>query len=130
LLRYPDIYPTVWARTLSPAGVVGPLLKISERERGSWNGASRYDLELDGAGDAVFVWEQRTRNSTVIRTRRLSRQGVLGPTQTISGSDSLNPDVAVTPDGQTVVTWERFDGWHWRIQARSLSVGAHLGTVQ
>jgi DNA-binding beta-propeller fold protein YncE len=123
LLAFPDIFATVWARTLSATGVVGPLLMISGPGRRSWNGASWGDLDLDAAGNAVFVWTHRTRASTVIKTRRLSRQGVLGPVQTISRNGSLNPHVALTPDGQAIFTWERFDGQHWRIQVRT-------GTVQ
>ena len=56
----------------------------------------------------------------------------MGPTLTLSakGADAHTPQVAITADGRAVVTWDRSDGTHRRIQAREISPSGTVGPVR
>jgi hypothetical protein len=67
-----------------------------------------------------------------IRVRTRSAGGVLGSTQTLSasGASARDPDIAVDPNGNAVVVWQRSDGTHYRIQSRVRSATGTLSPIQ
>jgi hypothetical protein len=58
--------------------------------------------------------------------------GAFGSRQTLStpGHDAQSPELAVNRSGAAAVTWERFDGTNFRVQARARAVGGNLSGVQ
>src|SRR6266566_5054079 len=95
-------------------------------------------VAVDASGDAIYVWE--VSEGTLcsggpcvrIQTRSRSAAGVLSPVNTIStqGQSQSFPQVAVDPSGNAVFTWEYFDGTHWRIQARTVSLAGTRSSTQ
>jgi hypothetical protein len=88
-------------RTLSAAGVLGPLEDIASSDNA--NGAQ---VGVDVDGNALFVWEQyNNKGVDRIRARTLSAAGALGPTRNLSGnsSNAQSPRLAVDPTGDAVV---------------------------
>jgi hypothetical protein len=115
------------ARTLSAAGVIGPLQTLSKV------GASNLKVAVDPDGDAVFSWDQTDKLGAVgIRGRTLSAAGVLGAALTLSeaGFDASTSEVAVDFEGDALFTWHGFDGTNLRIQARTLSATGVLGAIE
>jgi hypothetical protein len=81
-------------------------------------------------GTATVVWSARNGSSFSVYTRRIGPDGVPEPTvQELSapGADALAPQVAVAPDGTAVVTWIRFDGSNFVVQARQIAADGTLG---
>jgi len=101
------------------------------------------EVAIDSVGNAVAIW--RSLDGTVdcsggpcfrVQARSRSRVGVLGGVQTLSasGQNAANPDVAVDPDGDGLLVWDRFDGTGGscceRIQARGRSAAGVLGPLE
>ena len=97
-------------------------------------------VAVDDAGGSVFTWARAvadpfdgTFSNYVIQAQARSAAGVLGPVRDLStGPGLLNePDVAINRStGDAVFVWRRFDGAHWRIEARALSASGILSPVQ
>src|SRR5262245_40947562 len=51
-------------------------------------------------------------------------------TVSVAGRDADNAQVAVNAAGNGVVAWRRYDGAHWRAQARTVSATGSLGVIQ
>ena len=118
----------VQARTLSAAGVLGPIRTLSR----AGHDARLPEIAVSTNGRAVVVWEERFNGATrQVQARTLSAAGVLGPIQTLSqaGHDAYLPEVAVDADGDAVVVWKRW-GSDRRVQARTLSATGVLGPIQ
>jgi hypothetical protein len=80
-------------------------------------------VAVDPDGDAVFTWVRSDGTNDRVETRTLSATGTLSAVQTLSsaGQDASDPQVAVDADGDAFVTWTRFDGANFRIEARTRS---------
>lgn len=66
-------------------------------------------VEMDPAGDAVFVWMQgRDTGDQAIYTRVRAADGTFSPIQRIAG-DSGSYDLAVDPDGDAYYVWRHRD---------------------
>jgi hypothetical protein len=94
--------------------------------------ADSAQVAVDSQGDAVFTWRRSDGTNQRVQARARSAAGVLSPIQNLSaaGQNALEAQVAVDSDGDAVFTWRRFDGAHWRIQARARSAAGALGPVQ
>ncbi len=116
----------IQARTLSAAGVLGPVRDISP----PGESGEQASVAVDNDGDAVIAWSGFDAGS-VFEVRTLSAAGVLGPVQAL-GSPALNtqvetPGVAVDRDGDALIVFKGGDGTTSRIQARALSADGVLG---
>ena len=117
----------IQARTLSAAGVLGPVRTISppgERD------GEQPAVAVDNDGDAVIAWSGFDAGP-VFEVRTLSAAGVLGPAQVL-GLPALNtseesPEVAVDRDGDALIVFKGRDATGNRIQARALSADGVLG---
>jgi hypothetical protein len=90
-------------------------------------------VAADLSGDAVVTWRQYDGVTERILARTISSAGVLGAAPlTISraGQNAVDPQVAMNDVGDAALTWSRFDGTNWRVQARVLSPAGVLSSVR
>jgi hypothetical protein len=94
--------------------------------------ATELRLAVERDGDAIVVWRRSDGSNNRIELRRRSSSGALSPVTTLSpgGANAINPNVALDRDGRAVVSWTRFDGANWRVQAVRRSAGGTLSSVK
>jgi hypothetical protein len=87
---------------------------------------------VDDNGNAVIAWARYDGGANRIQAVRWATGGSIGSVQTLSasGSNALEPAVAVDPDGNAVVVWSRSDGANLRIQAIRRAAGGNLSSVK
>jgi hypothetical protein len=114
----------VQTRVRSGAGSLNTVQTLSDPGQ-----AALYpSVAVDQSGNAVFVWQRRDGTTTTgcpasgclrIQARTRSAAGTLGTVQDLSaaGRNAQVPLVAVSPAGNAVAAWQRFDGAYDRIQA-------------
>lgn len=91
---------------------------------GRYAGQARVAVGSDGR--AVVVWERYDGYRTRIQTRAISAAGVPASIYyDLSGGaqNSVEPDVAIGPDGRAWVVWDRYDGSDSIVQGRRLAAG-------
>jgi hypothetical protein len=114
------------ARARSAAGVLSPVQTLSDP--GDDIGGSLDDPELgvDADGDAVFTWTRCCPGRVQARAR--SAAGTLGPVHRVSqaGQGAHQHDIAVTPDGNAVLTWRGEGG----VKTRTRDASGVYGTMQ
>jgi hypothetical protein len=127
----------VQGRARSATGTLSAVQNISSATKNVFQS----QVAVDPNGNAVFVWSQNFDVvSFQIRARRRSASGALGAIKAISGKIPLpggsfaiggRPVVGVDSNGNAVIAWERRDtAGDLRIQARGLSAGGSLSTIQ
>jgi hypothetical protein len=118
----------VQARTLSAASALSSTQTLSPI---GYSGERPY-VAVDPDGDAVAAWMRTEVAEYRIQAGSRSAAGALGPIKTLSkaGQQALFPKVAVDADGDAVIAWMRFDGMHYRVQARTLSADGVTGPVR
>jgi tripartite motif-containing protein 71 len=118
----------IYARARTAAGTLSAVQTLSAA------GQDAFDpqVAVDADGDAVFAWVRSDGANRRIQARARSADGALSGVQTVSaaGQDAFEPEVAVTPDGDAVFSWERSDGSNWRIQTRGRTAAGALSGVQ
>jgi hypothetical protein len=129
--RYDGSDYRVQARTVAADGTLGTVKNLS----GAGENAQFPQVAIDPTtGQATVAWQRNdTAGNLRIQSRSITTTGTLGTTKTLSTAtdDAENPQLAVDPSsGQAVVVWQRYDGSHWRTQARTVAANATLGTVQ
>jgi hypothetical protein len=89
-------------------------------------------VAVDRNGNALLVWQQSDGANSLIQLRRRTAAGGLSEVQTLSaaGQNAFNPQVAMDPDGNAVVVWQRYDGTRYRIQARRRTASGSLSAVK
>jgi hypothetical protein len=114
----------IQSRARSAAGILSPVQNLSA----AGQNASPPQLGVDGAGGAVFTWHRSDGTYSRIQARARSAAGVLSPVQTLSaaGQNAVDSQVAVSPQGKALFTWER----DARVQARARSAAGALSPVQ
>jgi hypothetical protein len=121
----------IQARTVAADGTLGTLKTLSAAGENAQYAQAAIDPTT---GQATVVWQRSdTAGNLRIQSRSITTTGTLGSTKTLSAAtdDAENPQLAVDPSsGQAVVVWQRYDGSHWRTQARTVAANATLGTVQ
>ncbi len=134
---------TVFARTRSAAGVLGPIENVSNVPPAGFL-PSRPHVAVDEHGGAVFVWEEFDLTGPCgsfgclrPRARRRSAAGVYGPKQDLSaaGKNAFFPQVGVDEYGNAVFVWRLEDGTPSclacsLIQARALAATGVLSPTQ
>jgi hypothetical protein len=129
---------TIQTRTLSAAGALSPIQKLSDPARF----ARLPQLGVDDEGNSVFVWfltepSDSCGSCTRIQARARSATGGLKAVQTLATGYAGAPQIAVDEDGNAVFVWDRFDGSDdcgggecSRIQARRRSASGSLSSTQ
>jgi hypothetical protein len=126
--RFDGTNVRIEARTLSAAGVLGPVHILSDASRDAFDP----HVAIDPDGDAVVTWWRFDGSHDRVEARAISAAGVLGAIKTISkaGQNALAPQVALDADGDAVIAWQRSDGANERIQARTLSAAGVLDSIE
>ncbi|HEX8102903.1 MAG TPA: hypothetical protein VF533_09835 [Solirubrobacteraceae bacterium] len=91
-----------------------------------------FDMAADAAGGSLFVW-RRAGAKRIVEARRRAADGSLGPILQISSPlyDASAPaHVAVDPDGDAAIVWQRAGSPTAYVQARRLSARGSLGPIQ
>ena len=67
----------------------------------------------------IVVWDRSDGSHNRIQARTIAADGTPGTTQTLSaaGQDALAPLIAIDSVGKATVSWERWDGSDYRVQA-------------
>ena len=119
----------VQARTLSSAGLLGPVMDLSAPGTDTFG----VQLAMNASGDAVFTWvlDNPGTEPNRIQVRRLSPTGVLGPMQTITPprTNVGFTRVGVDQAGDAVFVWGLFDN-PIRSQTRGLSAAGVLSPIK
>jgi hypothetical protein len=122
---------SVFARSLSAAGVLGPVVDISAGGERLLVPSPQVRVAADGR--AVVAWT-RGIESYRVRARRLSAAGTPGPIIDVSAAGSGQPEpqprVAVDSGANAILTWtQALKDRETRVQARSLSATGRLGRL-
>ncbi|WP_028062460.1 hypothetical protein [Solirubrobacter soli] len=126
--RWDGANDRVYARTLSAAGAVGPIITLSA----GGQDAIQPRVAMDANGDAAFIWTRGVLGSRRVQARSLSPAGVLSAVRTLSlvGQEAYPGDVAVDPAGNATFAWYAFNGTEYEIQTRAVSAAGVLSIVQ
>jgi hypothetical protein len=120
---------TYEARTISPAGVRGPIKTIRTVNDPSIVAAERVRVEVDPEGDAIFSWTRALGccgSPSSIEARTLADGTRLGPIQTLSTGQVGSSALALDAGGNAMVVWER--GFK-TTQARRMSASSVVGPL-
>jgi hypothetical protein len=82
-------------------------------------------VAIDAAGEAVAVWDRFDGEHQIIQATAHPADGSWTPPRDLSapGRNGEEPQVAVTPGGEALAVWERFDGRVDAIQAATRTPG-------
>ncbi len=88
-------------------------------------------LAVDGNGVASIAWSRDDGTNMRIETRTRTSAGALGPLRVVSGAgqDATTPKVAVTPLGDAVIAWVRYDLSNSLLYARRVSSAGVMGST-
>ncbi|HWO83999.1 MAG TPA: glycosyl hydrolase [Solirubrobacterales bacterium] len=120
--RYDGSNYLVQAKRIAPDGT-----SESPAERLSEAGLAAVEPEVAVAedGSATAVWSRFVAGAeSVVQTRRIKPDGSLAPAPvnlSAAGGGAIQPQVALDPDGEATVVWNRFDGANWVVQGQRLS---------
>jgi len=73
---------------------------------------------------AIVVWNRHNGSEQIVQARKLATTGVPAATTydvSTSGRNAIESEVAIMPSGKAIVSWTRFDGTKWVVQARQLN---------
>jgi hypothetical protein len=110
------------SRTRAADGTLGPVQLIASTEGRETPG----DVDVDGAGRAVFVWG----GPDGIKTRTRTDDGTLGHVRALYGAPGFRPRVAVNPAGDAAFVWTRFMDGSMQVQARLEAADGTLGPLR
>ena len=118
----------VQARQISVNGSLGPIKDVSAPA----GRAFAPQVASDEDGDAVFTWLRFDGKRDRAQGRTMTSVGALGATfvLTPSGPSARDPQVAIDANGDSVFTWQRFEGDSDRIQSRTRTAGGTLGAIR
>jgi hypothetical protein len=139
----PDGCARIQARSLSAAGVLGPVHTLSAPGQ---DAGRDFDIAVAPSGDAIFAWFRPDGTTTCgtpacprVQTRVLSATGTLGTTQTVSpaAQTGYDPHVGVDQSGNAVFIWQYndnttdcFGSYCYRIATRARSAAGTLSPAQ
>jgi hypothetical protein len=117
----------VQARQISVNGSLGPIKDLSAPA----GRAFAPQVATDEDGDVAFTWLRFDGNRDRAQGRTMTSAGALGSTFTLtpSGPSARDPQVAIDVDGDSVFTWQRFEGDADRVQARTRTAAGVLGAI-
>ena len=126
--RWDGANDRVYARTLSAAGAVGPVMTLSSSRPGLDPAAGRHGRQWRRRVDV----DQRCPRVAPHPGPRAVAAGVLSAIRTLSvaGADAYPGDVAVDPAGNATFAWYRYNGTEYVIQTRAVSAAGVPSAVQ
>jgi hypothetical protein len=111
-------------------GADGTLEEMIEDLSAAGESAIQPRVEVGPDGGATVVWNRFSGADWMIQSRRISLAGTAeGVVQNLSaaGRSAAEPQLAVDSEGAATVTWDRFDGSSFVVQARRLDPSGALG---
>ena len=102
-------------------------------ETGNSGDAYYPQIDIEGSGNAIAVWQQFDGTRTNIWANRYTTGSGWGSAQLIETSnagDACNPQIAIDASGNAIVVWEQFDSTRYNIRANRYTPGFGLGTAQ
>ena len=87
------------------------------------------DVALDGAGDAIGVWDRSNGSNSIVQASLRPAGGTFGTPVDLSatGRDADEARVAADSAGDAVAVWRRYDGSRYIIQASVRPAGGSFG---
>jgi len=115
----------IQARTRSSTGVLGPILKLSDRKQT----ASDPAVAINTAGDAAVIWRHFDGTHWRIQTRAVFAGGTLGDVRTLSKTteDAISPHVTLDDGGNVLAVWQ---GSNAQILARQGTLSGEFGRFE
>jgi hypothetical protein len=73
---------------------------------------------------ALVVWDRHNGSEQIVQARQLAVGGTPSAPYELStsGRSAIEPELAISSDGEATVAWTRFDGSDWVVQARRLAL--------
>ena len=114
----------IYARRIGPTGTPDAISQLST----SPQDALSPQVAVSPDGTATVVWIRFDGDNFVVQARRIAAGGTLEAIKDLSvtGRDAGDPQVAVAPDGNATVVWQRFDGFHFLIKERRIDPSGAL----
>ncbi len=114
-------------RALSAFGDLTDTQFVSSANRS----ARSQSIGVDAGGNAVIAWLSYDGSNWVVQARRRAADGALSATQQLStgGASATAAKLAVEPDGDAIVTWNRPLNGKIVVQARRRAASGELGPV-
>jgi hypothetical protein len=118
----------IQARARAADGTLGAVQRLSP----AGQDAANPQIGVDGDGDAVFTWARFDGANYRIQARARAADGTLSAVRTVSpaGYWAEIPQVGIDEAGDSVFTWQFFDGPFLHIQARGRAADGTLGPVR
>ncbi|MCB0856584.1 MAG: choice-of-anchor D domain-containing protein [Solirubrobacterales bacterium] len=123
-------FDVIQGTRVTPEGTQGPIVTISSPSEDATDPvvASRAD------GSSLVAWLNLSGVAPAVQTASIAADGTVGPVQTRSavgpaGQPADNIAIAVGGDGTAGVTWRKFDGANWVIQAVKIAADGTSGTI-
>jgi hypothetical protein len=116
------------ARSISAAGVLGPIVNVSRI-----GVANEPQVAMDADGAALVVWRGRGPGTDYrIQTRVRTAAGLWRPAQTIAESEQVIelPKLAMNANGDALMVWRRVWNGMVTLQARARSAAGVLGSIE
>ncbi len=88
------------------------------------NNVNRFDIDIDGSGNLIIVWQQvATASSNNLYSKILSEAGILSVASKLNDSANrmYNPKVAINSSGDAIATWQQVTGSNMYIYAKRYS---------
>lgn len=105
---------------------------FSEPEVLSSSGVDSFEPEvaMDGAGNAIAVWEEVGATETLVRSSFRPQNGDFEPADDISeaGESSIGPEIAMTPGGFATVVWTQNEEGESMVQTSSRPAAGSFST--
>jgi hypothetical protein len=115
----------VYARRIAPDGSRGPILPLSDPARDALDP----QVAVGADGTATVAWVASDGTSMVVQTRRIDPAGAPAATTltlSASGRDATGPRIALAPDGEATVVWNRFSGSDFLVEERRVAPDGSL----
>ncbi|MGK2933214.1 MAG: hypothetical protein ACSLFD_10690 [Solirubrobacterales bacterium] len=122
---------TVQAAHLKEDGTSGPVLTLSAPLQ---NAVSPV-VAVSPNGTAAVAWVSTSGTSNVVQSVTVNQSDQVGTVGNRSepgpaGQDAAGPRVAIKDDGSMAVTWRKFNGAFWTVQARVVSAAGVATPIQ
>ncbi len=122
-IRFDGANFVVQVRRITPDGGLGAeALNFS----GAGGDAAAPQVAVAPDGTATVVWKRFNGSNDVVQERQMAADGTReasGHPLSAPGRDAVEPQVAVAPDGTSLVVWSRLDGSDSIVQGRQVLPG-------
>jgi hypothetical protein len=117
----------IQTRTRAPGGTLGAVQTISDAGRDAWVP----QVALNANANGIVAWTQWDGKNERTMARTRAPDGTVSAVLPLSlaNQSAEEPQVGIDGSGNALAVWDRFDGTVLRIQLRTISTSAALGTT-